>query len=316
MAREAESFTLVSECDGLPLSGLCLLPEGAPRAAVQLTHGMCEHKERYLPLMRYLAQGGFACFIIDHRGHGGSVKSPDDLGYFYEGGGDALVRDMELLTRHIKSLSPDLPLFLFGHSMGSLAARVYAKRYDDEIDGLIVCGSPSRNPAAPLGKAFLRVVAAFRGDRARSNAANAMFSGVFNKKFKSEGENAWVCGNRDVVEAYNADPLCHFSFTVNGYLSLLYLMGECYDEKNWQMKNPALPVRFLSGELDPCRVDEAHFCDAVETMRRVGYQNVTSRVFPDMRHEIHNEAAREIVFYDIAETLDDFLSARASRANA
>ena len=74
MAREAESFTLVSECDGLPLSGLCLLPEGAPRAAVQLTHGMCEHKERYLPLMRYLAQGGFACFIIDHRGHGGSVK--------------------------------------------------------------------------------------------------------------------------------------------------------------------------------------------------------------------------------------------------
>ena len=143
-----------------------------------------------------------------------------------------------------------------------------------------------------------------------------MFSGVFNKKFKSEGENAWVCGNRDVVEAYNADPLCHFSFTVNGYLNLLYLMGECYDETNWQMKNPALPVRFLSGELDPCRVDEAHFCDAVETMRRVGYQNVTSRVFPDMRHEIHNEAAREIVFCDIAETLDDFLSARASRENA
>ena len=316
MAREAETFTLVSECDGLSLSGLSLLPEGAPRAAVQLTHGMCEHKERYLPLMQYLAEAGFACFIIDHRGHGGSVKSPDDLGYFYEGGGDALVRDMELLTRHIKSLYPDIPLFLFGHSMGSLAARVYAKRYDDEIDGLIVCGSPSRNPAAPLGKAFLRVVAAFRGDRARSNTANAMFSGVFNKNFKSEGENAWVCGNRDVVEAYNNDPLCHFSFTVNGYLSLLYLMGECYDEKNWQMKNPSLPIRFISGELDPCRVDEAHFQDAVETMRRVGYQNVTSRVFPGMRHEIHNEAAREIVFSDVAETLEGFLAAREAEENA
>ena len=77
--------TLVSSADGLGISVLTCRPERDIRGIVQLVHGMCEHKERYIPFMKYLAENGFACIIHDHRGHGESVKSSDDLGYFYEG---------------------------------------------------------------------------------------------------------------------------------------------------------------------------------------------------------------------------------------
>ena len=85
MEQKVRTFTLESRSDALCLSAASIAAD-KPSAVVQLVHGMCEHKERYYPLMEFLASRGFACVIHDHRGHGGSVKSPEDLGYFYKGG--------------------------------------------------------------------------------------------------------------------------------------------------------------------------------------------------------------------------------------
>ena len=146
MNHELRKFTLESQSDGLCIAAACIAPE-KPIAAVQLVHGMCEHKERYYPLMDFLASKGFACVIHDHRGHGESIKDRDDLGYFYKGGYRAAVEDVRLVTMWAKNEFPGLELFLFGHSMGSLIVRTYTKSYDSLISGLIVCGSPSDNPA-------------------------------------------------------------------------------------------------------------------------------------------------------------------------
>ena len=119
-----KTFSAVSRQDGLVLDVLALVPE-SPKAIVQLAHGMCEHKERYLPFMEFLAGLGFLCVINDHRGHGKSVRGMEDLGYFYANGGPSLVKDLHQITCMIRKQYPDLPFFFFGHSMGSLAARVY-----------------------------------------------------------------------------------------------------------------------------------------------------------------------------------------------
>ena len=132
-------FSIASHHDNLQLSVLAVCPE-KPKAVVQMAHGMCEHKERYLSFMRFLAAHGYAAFLNDHRGHGESVLDQADLGYFYDGGARALIDDMHLLTEHIRGEYPSLPIALFGHSMGSLAVRCYTKRYDKEISSLIVCG--------------------------------------------------------------------------------------------------------------------------------------------------------------------------------
>ena len=82
-------FTIQSKVDGLMLDGLVVEPEeGVQRTALlQLSHGMSEYKERYLPFMEFMAEHGVVCVIHDHRGHGKSVKSEQDLGFMYGGYG-------------------------------------------------------------------------------------------------------------------------------------------------------------------------------------------------------------------------------------
>ena len=96
-----------------------------------------------------LCNNGYISVIHDHRGHGKSVKNASDLGYFYDDSGKAIIEDVHQVTTWMKErYGEELPYHLFGHSMGSLVVRCYLKKYDDELDSLIVCGSPSENKAA------------------------------------------------------------------------------------------------------------------------------------------------------------------------
>ena len=139
--------TIRSSYDNLGLAMLISEPSGTPKGIVQIVHGMCEHKERYIPFMEYLSDAGYICIIHDHRGHGESVISEEDLGYMYKGGWQALVEDIHSVRLEAEKMFPSLPYTLIGHSMGSMAVRSYTKRYDDTIDTLFVCGCPSYNNA-------------------------------------------------------------------------------------------------------------------------------------------------------------------------
>ena len=184
-------FTIQSKVDGLVLDGLVVEPEeGVQRTALlQLSHGMSEYKERYLPFMEFMAEHGVVCVIHDHRGHGKSVKSEQDLGFMYGAGGAGLVEDLFLVTKWAKKEYPDLPFVLMGHSMGSLVVRAYAKEHDQELDALIVCGSPSKNYLRPLGAAVGHAEAAVLGDEHRSNLLNDLLKETY-------GFHGWHCTNR------------------------------------------------------------------------------------------------------------------------
>lgn len=299
MARK-EFFTLPSNHDGLNLSVMTVLPdEGAPKALVQLAHGMAEHKMRYLPFMEFLADHGFGCIMNDHRGHGESIKSPEDLGYFYEDGAAGLVEDMHQITLLFREKFPGLKLFLFGHSMGSLAVRAYRIKYDRDIDGLIVCGSPGRNPAAGVGLMLLQLIANRKGERHISPLFINMTTGSFSKRFpEPDTRSAWLSTNREVVKAFDADPLCGFPFTLNGYGALLTLMQWAYDTKT-KAAHPDMPVYFVSGEDDPCMPDKKGFADALKCMQDAGYRDVKCKLYPGMRHEILNEINNQMVYEDL-----------------
>ena len=296
---KTEFLTLKSNADGLSLSIMLVRPDGEIRALVQLAHGMCEHKERYEPFMQFLAGQGCLCVMNDHRGHGASVRAPEDLGYFYEGGADALVADLHQITRWLKAQYPELPFILFGHSMGSLAVRAYCEKHDNELDSLIVCGSPGWNPAAGAGLLLLKLMAKFKGERHRSKLIRSMTTGAFAKPFLHEGStNAWLSANRENVRAFENDPLSGFNFTLNGNRALLTLMQQAY-HLTTPRANPALPVRFFSGADDPCAPNEKGFQDAVDAMRKAGYSDVQGRMFPDLRHEILNETNAQEIFETI-----------------
>ncbi|MBO4742056.1 MAG: lysophospholipase [Bacteroidales bacterium] len=291
--------TIISPVDGLKLALMYTAPADEPKGIVQIAHGMCEHKERYAPLMEFLADNGYAVVCHDHRGHGASVKSPEDLGYMGKGGWLAMVKDTKAVTDWAKEKWPGLPLTLFGHSMGSMVVRSYAKRYDKDIDSLIVCGCPSDNPAKSAGILLAKMTGRIKGWHYRPQLLQQMSFGAYNKPFKDEGwPIAWVCSNEEILKSYHEDPLCQYIFTADGFLNLLLLMKDCYS-KGDAAGNPDLPVHFISGGEDPCRIDDKALGKAVQAMKDKCYKNVTLKIYPGMRHEIHNETNYREVWNDI-----------------
>ena len=291
---QQEKFIIASKMDKTPLSVLMVTPDGAPKGLVQFSHGMAEHKERYLRVMCLLAAEGYASIIHDHRGHGESVRAQEDLGYFYPAGADGVTADLAQVNALLRRRFPGLKLVMVGHSMGSLAARAYAAEHGDTLDGLLLSGSPGYNAACGMGKALTWVLqgAHLGNDRARSKLMDAMLNGPFEKNFQGDSHFLWLSADRDNVRAYENDPLCGFGFTLNGYRALLTLMQRAYDEKTRLPET--LAVRFMSGEDDPCALGHMGFDMARENIEKRGPKNVEAKMYPGLRHEIFNERSDEV----------------------
>ncbi len=312
MIKKLET-TLESQHDGLNLSLSLRVPEH-PKGILQLVHGMAEHKERYHEFMDYCAEHGYIVAIHDHRGHGASVKDPNDLGYFYQNGIQGIIDDVHQVTEYLKAEFPQLPLTLFGHSMGSLVVRCYMQKYDSDVDQLVVCGSPSKRFGAGLGKNLARFLQIFRGGHHRSQLVNHLAFSGYNKRSaalaRQNGDqvdftkhyptlNSWVVSDPAVVEAYDADSRDGFIFTLNGFVVLFGLAQQAYRKSGWQMHNPDAPIFFIAGANDPCIISHHDFAQAVNFMRERGYYDVKSKLYPGMRHEILNETGKQEVWQDV-----------------
>lgn len=308
-----KEFDFVSQSDHLQISALCTWPDVGVKAIIQLVHGMSEHKERYLDFMQALSKLGYLCVIHDHRGHGLSVKQEDDLGYFYEKSGMYAVEDIHQLNVAIKKDVPNVPLILFGHSMGSLLVRRYCKQYDKDIDGLIVCGSPSKNSMAKLALKMVRVMECIKGERYRSKLIHNLAFGTFAKRFDDQiSENVWLCSDCEAVKDYDSDPLCGFVFTLNGFENLFHIMIDVYDEKHWNCTKKQLPILFIAGEEDPCIVSPEKFKEAYTFMQKVGYTDIEHHLFEGKRHEILNEKKKEEVYQMIFDWIHKKISESVS----
>lgn len=293
-------FKLTSSYDSLPMSVVAVYPDSVrPRGMIQLSHGMRGCKERFIPFMEYMASNGYLCVANDHRGHGGSVLSSEDLGYMYEGGWNALVRDMRTISEWALEEYPDLPLFLVGHSMGSLASRIYAYEYGDMLSGLFVIGSPSYNVLSSVGRTFTGLLCRAGFSRKRLRFMQKMVSWRYNRRFRSEGSEAWTCSDPFVRKAFSENPLCSYDFTANACFNLLCMMRETYASRRGPVSGLSVPVAFLSGGDDPCMISQRALRNAVDSMKSLGYGSVYLHVYPGMRHEILNESGKEIVWDDI-----------------
>lgn len=294
-----EEATLRSRYDGLDISVLVVRPQGKARAVLQLVHGMSGCKERFMPFMEFMAERGVVCVANDHRGHGDSVKTARDLGYMYDGGQEALIDDMRGVTEAISREYPDLPVFLLGHSMGSLAARVYAREDDSMLNGMILCGSPGYTYLAPLGYAISSFLNAIGLGRWRPALAHRLTSDLYNHDFDSEGPMAWICSDPQVRRDYIENPKTGFRFTVNANKVLMGLMMGAYSRHGHKAGKREMPVIFLSGDDDPCMRGAGGLDKALAAMHEAGYRNISKKTYPAMRHEVLNEIGKERVWQDV-----------------
>lgn len=278
-----------------------------PKAIIQIVHGMSEYIDRYDDLASYLVGRGFIVCAEDHIGHGGTAASPAEYGHMpVNGGKDILLGDVDTLRRMMEANYPGVPYVLYGHSMGSFIVRSYLARYGEGLAAAVLSGTG--NVPAPLSKAgrtMARALAAMRGETYRSALIDGMGAGGYGKKI----ENArtpldWLSTDEAVVDAYIADEKCGFMFTVGGYATLLDLTAEVVTPECAARVPKGLPIFFVAGDGDPVGDMGAGVHAAVQLLRNAGASRVSEKIYPGMRHEIHNEIGHEQVYNDIASWIE------------
>lgn len=292
-------FEIKSRFDGLRLSVAVVEPDGEAVAVLQVVHGMCGSKERFLPLMQYLAGHGIVCLANDHRGHGDSIVAPSDRGYMYNGGSEALVDDLTVVSDWARMKYPSLPFFMLGHSMGALAAWSFLDRRAVMLDGIILCGTPGYSPFAPFVLKLSDIMCRSGFGRMKPGFLQKMVSESYNRDFRSEGPRAWVSSNPEVCKVLSENPRHNFLFTVDGIHTLMGLMTEAYSCGGIDYSLRDVPVFMLYGEDDPCMRGRIGLDKAASQLRDSGLRNVFIKTYPAMRHEILNEIGKERVWQDI-----------------
>lgn len=221
---------------------------------VQISHGMIEYIKRYDEFARYLNQYGILVIGNDHLGHGETAKIDDDLGYFCPSNmSETVVADLYEVTRFAKKNYPNVPYFLFGHSMGSFMARRYIMTYGNELDGVIISGTGNQSGSVlKAGKIMVSLTKFFKGDRYRSKMLKNMFFSKFNNHIPNvRTSNDWLTKDETIVDKYNTDKYCTYSFTVNGYRTLLDVLSFIQNSNNIAKIPKNLSVFLIAGEEDP-----------------------------------------------------------------
>ena len=299
---------------GATLNVLLCLPEGRPRAVLQMTHGMVEYIGRYEQLACWLADRGVAAVGHDHLGHGGSVVSREEYGYFGRPDGNRLLLDdIHRVTRWAKALPEleGLPWFLLGHSMGSFYARQYLCEYGGELQGAILMGTGWQPRAAVrAGRALCHLLAAFHGWRYRSKLVDSMAFGSYNRSFRpARTSKDWLNRDEKEVDRYLSEERCSFRFTLNGYDSLFTALERLCDKELLARAPKDLPVLFLSGDDDPVGNRGRGVQKAAQSLRDAGMRQVEVKLYPGARHELLVELNRQEVFADIGSFIQNHIQA-------
>ncbi len=275
-------------------------PGVKPKAVVQIAHGAAEHALRYERFGRYLAKSGYVVYANDHRGHWKTAGALEKRGIAGPDGWNGIIRDMRQLFEIICKENPGLPVFFFGHSMGSLIAQQVIQEWGGDLKGAILTGtfgSLGGDPAAIV--AMGEQLAQAQGDDAPSQIFIGMFSN-FNKPFEpGKTGMEWLSRDEAEVQKYVEDPWCGFPFSNRMVIDMFKGASGIWDEANERRIPKNLPLLIASGELDPAGANTESVKALVERYHKYGMQDITVKFYPQARHEILNEVNRDEVQMDI-----------------
>ena len=272
------------------------------RCVVQIVHGMSEYVERYEEFAQYLTSKGIVVTGEDHMGHGKSVDKEGKLGYFCEQDpATVLVRDVHRLKKATQAIYPNVPYIIIGHSMGSFITRNYMFRYGTGISGVVLLGTgmPDKKLTS-MAKAIAAMQKTLFGSKHVSEMLNKTVFGKYNAEIiNPRTEFDWLTRDAASVDRYIKDPLCGFTFTVNGFATLFELILRLYREDNLERIPKNLPVLLMSGAADPVGDYGRGVRKTHDMLHSMGMEKLELKLYEESRHELLNEIIRSVVAQDI-----------------
>ena len=287
--------------------GWIYVPACEPEGIVQLVHGFGEHSRRYFHMIVALMDAGFIVAANDHVGHGATAILNDTWGDWGEAGPHTMMEDEKRFKDLVCEKYPNLPYFMFGHSMGSMIARDFSAKYGSELKGAVYCGTTgvfnnTRDTRAMADAA----VQAGKAHEADPEIVNALFGWMFSRC--PEGVklgNEWICHDPFVQKDHAADPFDAFThpthnISMRDFIDMMLVI----EGEEWAKKVPVeLPILLIAGDQDPvgCFGEGVYQC--ANWLIDTGHE-VTTHLWSGYRHEIHNYAD---IKDEVAEYIIDWL---------
>ncbi|MFX1448198.1 MAG: alpha/beta hydrolase, partial [Promethearchaeota archaeon] len=257
------------------------IPEKS-KAVIQIVHGFAEHSGRYLNVVNQLTPLGYAVYADDHRGHGRSDGKRNYVDYF-----DQFIEDEKKLYDLIKNKHKNLPIFMLGHSMGSMIALFFTKKYEPLLRGLILSGT-GIGAGEDTSKA-LRVIV-------------RLLAKIAPKKYINPGLKAEkLSHDSGVVQAYENDPLVNAEKIT---IRLGWELMKCFAKFDLITHSLKLPL------LIQCGAEDSLIKGSEELLRNAfNMKDKTILIYDGLHHEVYNETReeREKVLNDLSNWLDNHL---------
>ena len=287
------------------------LPTGNPKAILLVAHGMAEHSARYERLAAMMTAVGWSVLVPDLRGHGRTALK-GELGWFSDHDGFSRVRDdLHEIALAASAEKPGLPLFLLGHSMGSLIAEAYLIEYGRDLAGCILSGVLT--PPPPLLLMSARIIAklgsVFKGKKVAAKMLHKMSFDANNKDFEpARTPTDWLSRDISEVDQYVADPLCGFVCSFGLYHDFLAAFASIYRKSMvFSALRKTFPLLIAAGAEDPLGGAKAFVSLLADKFKIAGLQDIETRLYPGARHEILNETNRDEVMNDLRGWLESEL---------
>ncbi len=294
-------------------------PDTKPKAVVQILHGLAEHAKRYERVAEALCNDGYICYADDHRGHGRTAGDlteatlAGNAGVLGPNGWSGTVNSIHELSKIIKKENSDIPLFLLGHSWGSLLAQDYIQEWGNEIKGVILSGTVGkiRKLVIVAGRLIIKSELKKLGPTTASEKLDKMNFRSYNRDWKNE-EGAtgfeWLSRDKAEVQKYVDDPWCGFINPAGLWLEFLNGLEKIFHKNNQEKIPKDLPVFLIAGALDPVGTKTKTLQTLMKRYKEYGIKDVSHKFYEDARHEVFNEINRKEVFSDVINWLNSHIS--------
>lgn len=295
-----EIVALHSLHDGLRLYATITIPDIEPKGIVHIIHGLMECRDLYTELSTILASYGYVVMAVDQRGHGQSTDEEHPLGYFADQNGWIInLKDNNRFAKYIRERYRHLPYFMLGHGVGSLIARAYVKRYEYELDGLLLSNSLPYTMSVQVTKALLDKTV---NDKNRKDPANKLLQSFYSnncRKLKEKDTNAWLSSDIEALDLYREHPFCGNTITKGLLQDVVFGYQDVYVNQDWHPLKKQIPILFLAGKEDVCIDFPKGIDQAIKHFQQIGYENVECYSYENRRHLLFLGLDKEFVYSDM-----------------